>query len=62
MRGRNTCHMHGGRSKGAITLKGKEQSRLAAFRHGKYTQEALSCHKETMTLIRRSKNLLQSLE
>jgi hypothetical protein len=59
--GRNTCHMHGGTSNGPKTKIGKERSRQAALRHGGCTKEALSIHKEAMTLIRKSKNLLNSI-
>lgn len=34
VRGRTTCHMHGGTSKGPVTKSGRERSRKAAFRHG----------------------------
>lgn len=62
LRGRNTCHMHGGTSKGPKTKKGKEKARQAAFRHGGYTKEAKMFHQEAMKLIRQSKNIIQQLE
>jgi hypothetical protein len=58
MRGKGTCHMHRGKSKGAISAIGKEKSRKAALRHGVYTKEFLLLHKEAMSLIRKSKNLI----
>ena len=61
IRGRNTCHMHGGKSQGPLTKKGKESSRKAAFRHGANTKESLAQHKEAMDLIRQSKNLLYTI-
>lgn len=61
IRGRNTCHMHGGTAKGPNTKAGRESSRQAAFRHGGCTKEALLLHKESMALIRKSKDLLQSI-
>lgn len=60
IRGRDTCHMHGGRSRGPKTRVGKERSRKAALRHGGCTKGALALHREAMSLIRQSKNLLQS--
>ena len=58
VRGRSTCHMHGGKSKGPVTKMGKEQSRQAALRHGGYTKESLSVRKEAASLIQYSKNIL----
>lgn len=61
VRGRTTCHMHGGTSKGPITKAGKERSRKAAIRHGAYTKQMKTYHREVTTLIRRSKDLLEKL-
>lgn len=58
VRGRNTCHMHGGTSKGPKTKIGKELARRAALRHGGHTQEARAVHREVTDLIRQSKDLL----
>lgn len=62
VRGRTTCHMHGGTSKGPKTRAGKERSRRAAFKHGAHTKQAKARHREAMTLIRQSKDLLRSLD
>lgn len=59
VRGRNTCHMHGGTSKGPKTKVGKKRSRQAAFRHGGFTKQAIDLHKEAMALICKSKDILQ---
>lgn len=61
MRGKEVCHIHGGKSKGAKTKAGRERSRQAALRHGGYTKEAREMHKEVRELIRRSKDLLESM-
>lgn len=61
MRGRTTCHMHGGTSKGPITKAEKARSRQAALRHGGHTKQAKAQHKEVMAIIRQNKNFLQSL-
>ena len=53
--------MHGGTSKSPITKQGKEKARQAALRHGGCTREATASHRESMALIRFSKNFLQSL-
>lgn len=60
VRGRRTCHMHGGTSRGPKTKIGKERARRAALLHGGQTQEARVLHREAMALIRQSKGLLQS--
>ena len=61
VRGRATCHMHGGTTKGPITKAGKERSRQAALRHGGHTKQVKDHHREMMAIIRQSKNFLQSL-
>lgn len=60
LRGRNTCHMHGGKAKGPLTKKGKERARKAAFLHGACTKEARQFHKDSMALIRKSKDLIRN--
>lgn len=61
IRGRTTCHMHGGTSKGPTTKTGKERSRKATFRHGAYSKEAKTHRREMMALMRQSKAFLQEL-
>lgn len=57
-----TCHMHRGKSKAPMTVKAEMSSRKAVFRHGTYTRQSLALHKESMHLIRKSKNMLRCLE
>jgi hypothetical protein len=59
VRGRNACHMHGGKANGPATKKGKENSRKSALRHGAYTKEAKKLHNDAMALMRKSKDLLK---
>lgn len=59
VRGKRTCHMHGGTSKGPITKEGKENSRRAILKHGGYTKDNIMLHRESMALIRQSKNLIE---
>src|ERR1051326_5995078 len=40
VRGRSTCRMHGGTSRGPITAQGLEKSRRARWVHGYYSSEA----------------------
>jgi len=61
VRGRATCHMHGGNSKGPKTKEGKKRARKAAYKHGRSTRRALKEHREIMLLIKRSKNLIQMM-
>lgn len=61
VRGKTTCHMHRGTSKGPKTKKGKENARHTALRHGGYTKQAKAQHREAMDLIRRSKDLLNAI-
>lgn len=53
--------MHGGTSSGPKTKVGKERSRLAALRHGGHTKKIRTLHRESMALIRQSKDLLQQI-
>lgn len=58
VRGSNTCHMHGGRSKGPRTTLGRERSRLAVLKHGRYTKETKAKHCEVLELIKNSRTTL----
>lgn len=60
VRGRKTCHMHGGLCRGPQTQAGKKRSRLAALRHGGYTKETQAQYRKMRDLIRQSKNMLDS--
>lgn len=62
LRGRATCHMHGGTAKGPITKAGKERSRQAALRHGGHTKQAKSHHQKVMAILWQSKNVLRSFD
>jgi hypothetical protein len=44
-----------------LTNRGKERARQAAFRHGGHTKQAKAHYRETMTLIRQSKDLLSRM-
>lgn len=61
VRGRGTCHMHGGRSGGSRTKLGKERSRLAVLKHGLYTKKSKTERHEILDLIKKSKNFLSFL-
>lgn len=59
VKGRKTCHMHGGTSNGPKSKTGREKSRLAALKHGNCTQQAIAKEREIKELIRQSKNRLR---
>jgi hypothetical protein len=59
IRGRSTCHMHGGTSNGSKTKAGRERSRKAALKHGAYTHRARAQRREALILIRQSKDVLK---
>jgi hypothetical protein len=61
IRGRTTCRMHGGKSKGPRTKNGRERVRLASLKHGEYAKEAIAEQKEIRELIRRSQELLDRI-
>jgi len=58
VKGRTTCHMHGGTSIGPISKAGKRRSRLAALKHGNYTKKAIENDRKVRELIRLSKDRL----
>jgi hypothetical protein len=60
--GKNVCHMHGGKSPGPKTEKGRENSRKAVLKEGKYTAKVLEQHKQTMVLIRQCKEFIRSID
>lgn len=62
IRGKATCRMHGGKSRGPKTKIGKEKSRRAVLRHGAYTKESLTFRKKALALIKHSINILNLIE
>lgn len=61
IRGKKVCLAHGAKSRGPITKIGREKSRAAVFKHGRYTREAFEQNRRCRALIRQSKELLHSL-
>lgn len=47
MKGKRVCRAHGGLSKGAKTIEGKERSRQANLKSGEYTQESMLQRRRT---------------
>jgi hypothetical protein len=52
------CRMHGGLSTGPRTPEGKERSRKASWKHGRYTAEAIKRRREARELIRAIRELI----
>lgn len=59
LHGRNTCRMHGGKSRGPRTEAGKERSRLAVVRYGEFTKKAKAERKEIRKMIRHIKDFIR---
>lgn len=55
------CRLHGGKSTGPRSKQGRRRCGKSNFRHGAYTKKALNEHRETMSLIKISKDFLWSL-
>jgi hypothetical protein len=55
--GRLRCRMHGGAS-GSGARRGNKN----AFKHGRYTREAIEERRELQTLLRQSRMLIQEIE
>jgi len=52
------CRLHGGKSTGAKTHKGKLNQKRAVTKHGFYSKEAILERKKTKEYIRKGKKLL----
>jgi hypothetical protein len=52
------CRMHGGPSTGPRTPGGKERSRMASWKHGRYSAEAIKQRREARETIRAIRELM----
>ncbi len=52
------CRLHGGKSTGPRTSEGLERCRVANWRHGMYSREALAERRRIRTLLRESSRLI----
>jgi hypothetical protein len=52
------CRMHGGPSTGPRTPEGKERSRKASWKHGRYSAEAIQRRREARAIIRAIRELI----
>lgn len=61
VRGGTRCPLHGGRSTGPRTPEGRERARLANYRHGRRTQEAVERRKRRNAALRAARKALAKL-
>jgi len=54
------CHFHGGKSTGAKTAKGKLKQKMASWRHGLYSKEAVEGNRIFREMLKEHKNALAS--
>lgn len=52
------CHFHGGKSTGAKTAKGKLKQKMASWRHGLYSKEAIEENRVFREMLKEHKNAL----
>ena len=55
------CHLHGGKSTGAITPEGKLRQKMASWKHGRKSKEAIAEAKEIREMIKKAKYLIGSV-
>ena len=53
------CRMHGGKSTGPRTPEGRERSRRARFKHGRYSAENIARWREVRKLMAQSEDILE---
>ncbi len=57
-KGKRVCRIHGGRSTGAKTLEGKQRQKMASWKHGGRSKEAMAEARESRELIVQCKQLI----
>ncbi len=60
VKGKSVCCLHGGKSTGAKTMEGKERARLANYKHGFFTKQAIVERKKARALMKESLALINS--
>jgi hypothetical protein len=56
------CRMHGGPSTGPKTEAGKDKIRVSRTKHGRYSQATIASRRETRTILRAVRELLNNLD
>jgi hypothetical protein len=54
------CHFHGGKSTGAKTARGKLNQKMASWKHGLYSKEAIEEKRVFREMLNEHKNVLAS--
>lgn len=62
LRGKSVCDFHGGKSTGAKTKEGKERSRQANIKSGKYTQESRQHHNRALLNLAYMEDMMHILK
>ena len=60
-KGKQVCRIHGGKSTGAKTPKGKQRLKMASWKHGMRSKETLQEAREIRAFIKQSKQLIASV-
>ncbi len=55
------CHFHGGKSSGAKTANGKSKQKMASWKHGVYSKEAIEERRNFKKMIKEQKDFLRTV-
>ncbi len=61
VKGKKVCHIHGGKSTGAKTKKGKQLQRMANWKHGLKSKEAQAEIKELRKFMKDCNEAIQAI-
>lgn len=53
------CHLHGGKSTGARTAEGRHRQKMASWKHGYYSKEAILERKRFREMIKSYKEIIR---
>ncbi len=55
------CHFHGGKSTGAKTIRGKLNQKMASWKHGFYSKEAIEERRSFKAILKEQKDFLKTI-
>ena len=58
VKGKRVCHIHGGKSTGAKTEEGKLKQKMANWKHGLRSKEAIEEAKQIRAFIKKCKEII----
>ena len=61
VKGKQVCHIHGGKSTGARTVSGRHRQKMASWEHGRRSKEAIAEARAFRKMLKEGKELLTSL-